>query len=61
MILRTALFGLVAIGGAAGGLARHFTHVPPPLRVPVAGRPAPTYDADAGEIPVPDFFADDGG
>ena len=55
LVLRTILFGLVAIAGAAGALARHCTLQPEPLRVPVA-RAAPTYDADAGEFPVPDFY-----
>lgn len=56
LVLRTVLFGLVAIGGALWALHRHYTHTPPPLRVPVPAE-APTYDADAGEIPVPDFGA----
>jgi hypothetical protein len=60
-LARTAVFGLVAIAGAAGALVRHYTHEVPPLRVPVTPRAAPTYDADAGELPVPDFFASDGG
>ena len=54
--LRTVLFGLLAISGAAWALVRHYTHTLPPLRVPVVPAPAPTYDADAGEIPVPDTF-----
>ncbi|HSY20578.1 MAG TPA: hypothetical protein VK841_00595 [Polyangiaceae bacterium] len=58
--MRTAVFGLVAIAGAAGALVRHCTHAPVPMRVPVA-RTAPTYDADAGEMPVPDTLPEDGG
>jgi len=58
--VRTAVFGLVAIAGAAGALVRHCTHAPVPMRVPVA-RTAPTYDADAGEMPVPDTLLEDGG
>ena len=58
--MRTAVFGLVAIAGAAGALVRHCTHAPVPMRVPVA-RTAPTYDADAGEMPVPDTLLEDGG
>jgi hypothetical protein len=54
------VFGLVAIAGAAGALVRHCTHAPVPMRVPVA-RPAPTYDADAGEVPVPEYLIEDGG
>jgi hypothetical protein len=55
LLIRTAIFGVVAIFGAAWALVRHYTHEPPPLTVPVTPRPAPTYDADAGEFPVPDF------
>jgi hypothetical protein len=49
--------GVVAIGGAAWALERHYTHELAPMRVPVA-TPAPTYDADAGEVPAPDFVED---
>jgi hypothetical protein len=49
---------MVAIGGAAWALVRHYTHELPPLRVPVGAAPAPTYDADAGEMPVPEFLED---
>ena len=59
LLLRTALIGLIAIGGAVWGLVRHYTHTLPPLQVPVAPAPAPTYDADAGEVPVPDWADDD--
>jgi hypothetical protein len=60
LLLRMVLLGLVAIGGAIWGLVRHYTHEPPPLRVPVTPREAPTYDADAGEVPVPEWFVPDG-
>jgi hypothetical protein len=52
MALRLILFAALAIAGAAWGLRRHMTAVPAPMRVPA---PAPTYDADGGEIPVPDL------
>ena len=55
LLLRTLLVGLLAIAGAAWALARHYTHTLPPLRVPVAPREAPTFDADAGEFPVPEL------
>jgi len=48
------LLGLFAIAGAAWALVRHYTHTLPPLRVPVAPVAAPTYDVDAGEVPVPE-------
>jgi hypothetical protein len=60
MLVRTVVFALVAIAGAAGALVRHCTHTPPPMRVPVP-RAAATYDADAGEVPVPDTLIEDGG
>jgi hypothetical protein len=60
LLVRTVFVGLIAIAGATWALARHYTHALPPLRVPVAPREAPTYDADAGEVPVPDLFVQDG-
>jgi hypothetical protein len=57
--LRTVFFGVLAIAGAAWALARHYTHTLPPLRVPFVPAAAPTYDADAGETPVPDTLAPD--
>jgi len=56
--LRTVLLGFLAIAGAWWALVRHYTHALPPLRVPVPAA-TPTYDADAGEIPVPDTFGQD--
>jgi hypothetical protein len=53
LLVRTVLIGLLAIAGAAWALVRHYTHTLPPMRVPVP-REAPTYDADAGEFPIPD-------
>jgi hypothetical protein len=54
MLVRTFVFGALAIVGAAWALARHYTVKPPPMLVPLSPRTAPTYDADAGELPVPD-------
>lgn len=31
------------------------------MRVRAVARTAPTYDADAGEVPVPDLLGEDGG
>jgi hypothetical protein len=53
-LARTILFGVLVAIAAAWGLARHCTRPIEPLRVPAAPAAAPTYDADAGEIPVPD-------
>jgi hypothetical protein len=60
LLLRTLLVGLLAIFGAAWALARHYTQTLPTMRVPVAPREAPTFDADAGEFPVPDIASPDG-
>jgi len=59
LLVRTLIVGLIAIGGAAWALDRHYTHALPAMRVPSTPRAAPTYDADAGEFPVPDIFGDD--
>jgi len=56
LLLRTALWGLVAIAGATWALVRHATHELPPMRVLVP-RESPTYDPDAGELPTPDLLA----
>jgi hypothetical protein len=58
-----AALALAAVVVAAWGLVRHYTTVLPPMHVPVhtPPAPAPTYDADAGEMPVPDFATWDGG
>jgi hypothetical protein len=60
LLLRMMLLGILAIGGAIWALVRHYTHELPPLRVPVVPREAPTFDADAGEIPVPEWMEGDG-
>ncbi len=52
-IVRFLLLAVLAIGGATWALVRHRTYVPQPMEVPVAPAPAPTFDADAGELPVP--------
>jgi hypothetical protein len=58
LLVRTVLLAVVAIGGAVWALHRHYTHELAPMVVPlgpVPAKPAPTYDADAGEIPVPEL------
>jgi hypothetical protein len=54
-VVRFVLLAALGIAGAVWGLVRHYTHPLPPMRVPVSPAPAPTYDPDAGEMPVPDF------
>ncbi len=51
-ILRLLFFAILAIAGAAWALLRHRGRVEPPMIVPA---PAPTFDADAGEVPVPEL------
>lgn len=60
-MVRLVAFALLAAIAAAWALVRHYTTPVAPLRVPVPGTPAsaPTYDADAGEVPVPELW--DGG
>jgi hypothetical protein len=60
-MLRLFAFALIALLGAVYALVRHYTTELPPLRVPVTPPPVPTYDADAGEIPVPDIYRGEGG
>ena len=55
-IVRIVLLALLGTGAAVWALTRHYTADLPPMRVPVPPvAPAATYDADAGELPVPDF------
>jgi hypothetical protein len=45
---------LVSIA-AAWGLIYHYAYSPAPMLVPAPPAAVPTYDADAGELPVPDL------
>jgi hypothetical protein len=56
LLVRAFAFGVMAILGAAWALVRHYSLTPPPMIVPVPPRAAPTYDADSGEIPVPEWL-----
>jgi hypothetical protein len=60
-MMRVVGLAIAGILAAAWALANHSTAHMPPMSVPVAPKPAPTYDADAGETPVPDFYFGDGG
>jgi hypothetical protein len=58
------VLGLCVVFAAGWGVVRHFTHVPPPMIVPVGPAsvpPAPTYDIEAGELPVPETLEPDAG
>jgi hypothetical protein len=60
-LVRLLVFALLAIAGAGWALVYHYSHALPPMRVAVPTPPsAPTYDADAGEIPVPETLGQDG-
>jgi len=54
-VVRFFLLAALGIVGATWALVRHYTHPLPPMRVPVPPAAAPTYDPDAGEIPVPEL------
>ncbi len=56
-IVRIVLLALLGIVGAGWALARHYSVRSAPMEVPLTTppAPAPTYDADAGEIPVPEL------
>jgi hypothetical protein len=54
-ILRIVVLAALGILGAVYALVSHYTTAMPPLRVPVAPASAPTYDADAGEMPIPEI------
>jgi hypothetical protein len=54
LLVRTVVLAVFAVWGAAWALHRHYTHELAPMTAPVP-TPAPTYDADAGEIPAPEL------
>ena len=54
-ILRLLLLAALGAVGAGWGLARHYNAKLPPMHVPAQPAGAPTYDADAGEVPVPEL------
>ena len=60
-MVRLLAFALVAFVAAVYGLARHYGAPRPPMTAPATPTTAPTYDADAGELPVPDEYLGDGG
>jgi hypothetical protein len=43
------------------GVVRHYTMPTPTPTAPVTPPPAPTYDADAGEYPVPEMYLQNAG
>ena len=59
-MVRLTAFALAALLGAVYGLVRHYTTPVMPMYRTVSPPPAPTYDADAGEMPVPEMYLQDG-
>jgi hypothetical protein len=61
-IVRIVALAAAGVLAAAWGLWHHYARELPPMRVPARAVPsaAPTYDADAGEIPVPEIYEGDG-
>ncbi|HLK37834.1 MAG TPA: hypothetical protein VKU41_13830 [Polyangiaceae bacterium] len=55
LVVRALILGSIGIAGATWALVRHYTRTPAPMLVPVPSA-APTYDADAGEMPVPEVL-----
>jgi hypothetical protein len=60
-IVRIVLLAVLGIVAAAWALAAHYAGTRAPMRTPAPTRAAPTYDPDAGELPVPELDLPDGG
>jgi hypothetical protein len=60
-VLRIVLLAALGIVAAAWALASHYATTLPPLRKPLPPSAMPTYDPEAGEMPVPDLELGDGG
>jgi hypothetical protein len=54
-IVRAVVLAALGIIAAGWGLVAHFTEKRAPMLVPAQPPPSATYDADAGEIPVPEL------
>jgi hypothetical protein len=60
-VARYVVYAALALVFAAYGLVRHYTNAMPPMHRAVAPPPAPTFDEEAGEVPVPELTPWDGG
>jgi hypothetical protein len=60
-MVRLVVFALAALLAAVYGLVRHYTTPATPMYRTIPPAPAATYDADAGEVPVPEMYLQDGG
>jgi hypothetical protein len=60
--VRAIAVALLVVFAAGWAAVRHFTQKPPPMLVPVGPggvTPEPTYDIEAGELPVPETLEPD--
>jgi hypothetical protein len=55
VVVRFFVLALVGVISAVWAIVHHYTTRLPPMLVPAAPSAAPTYDADAGELPVPEI------
>jgi hypothetical protein len=58
-LVRALVLAVLVIAAAAWALFHHSSFVPPPMLVPAPPKAAPTYDIEAGELPVPETIAPD--
>jgi hypothetical protein len=54
-VVRVVLLAVLSALAAAWGIAYHYSAPRPSMLKPVAPPPSPTYDPDAGEMPVPEI------
>ncbi len=54
-MVRFFVLALVGVAAAIWGIVHHYTTRLPPVLVPATPSAAPTYDVDAGELPVPEM------
>jgi len=55
VVMRFFVLALVGVIGAVWAIVHHYTTRLPPMLVPATPSAAPTYDVDAGELPVPEI------
>ncbi len=55
IVVRFFVLALVGVIAAVWAIVHHYTTQLPPVLVPATPSAAPTYDVDAGELPVPEL------